>query len=91
MRRRCALAQGSHLNNTGGSGGVAGADISAQEAWDFTRGAGTRVAVIDNGSDATHGDLAAGIVAESGFFDGAGNFRQTLTNYLDNATPRGRG
>ncbi|MDP8929394.1 MAG: S8 family serine peptidase [Actinomycetota bacterium] len=73
-----------HLNNTGGSGGVAGADVSAQEAWDFTRGAATRIAVIDNGFDVTHGDLTAGVVAESGFFDAAGNFRQTRTNYPDN-------
>ncbi len=73
-----------HLNNTGGSGGVAGADIAAERAWDFTLGRGVRVAVIDNGFDVTHPDLAAGIAAESGFFDAAGNFRQTLTGYPDN-------
>ena len=43
-----------HLNNTGGSGGVAGADIAAQLAWDFTVGRGVRVAVIDNGFDVRH-------------------------------------
>ncbi len=73
-----------HLNNTGGGGGVAGADISAEDAWDFTRGAGTRVAVIDNGFDVTHSDLSAGIVGESGFFDNAGNYQQTLTSYPNN-------
>jgi hypothetical protein len=72
-----------HLNNTGGGGGLAGADISAEDAWDFTLGAGIRLAVIDNGFDVTHGDLSAGIVNESGFFDGGGNFQQTLTNYPD--------
>jgi hypothetical protein len=72
-----------HLNNTGAAGGSAGADISAEEAWDFTRGANTRIAVIDNGFDVTHGDLSPGIVGESGFFDAAGNFQQTLTNYPD--------
>lgn len=73
-----------HLNNTGGNGGVAGADIAAERAWDFTLGRGVRVAVIDNGFDVAHPDLAAGIAAESGFFDAAGNFRQTLSGYPDN-------
>ncbi|MDM0108783.1 S8 family serine peptidase [Variovorax sp. J22R24] len=73
-----------HLNNAGGSGGVAGADIAAERAWDFTLGRGVRVAVIDNGFDVAHPDLAAGIAAESGFFDATGNFQQTLTGYPDN-------
>lgn len=73
-----------HLNNTGGSGGVAGADIRAERAWDFTRGRGVRIAVIDNGFDVTHTDLAPGIAAESGFFNAAGTFRQTLTGFPDN-------
>ena len=73
-----------HLNNTGGGGGLAGADISAEDAWNFTLGAGIRLAVIDNGFDVTHGDLSVGIVGESGFFDSGGNFQQTVTNYPDN-------
>jgi Subtilase family len=77
-------AQQWHLRNTGGSGGVAGADIAAERAWDFTRGAGVRLAVIDNGFDVAHRDLAPGIAAESGFFDAAGTFRRTLTSYPDN-------
>jgi hypothetical protein len=72
-----------HLNNTGGSGGIAGADIAAERAWDFTLGRGVRVAVIDNGFDVQHLDLATAIVAESGFFDATSTFRQTLTNYPD--------
>ncbi len=72
-----------HLNNPGGSGGVVGADIAAERAWDFTRGQGVRVAVIDNGFDVTHQDLRAGIVAESGFFNSASTFRQTLTGFPD--------
>jgi subtilisin family serine protease len=79
-----AFAQQWHLRNTGGGGGTAGADVSAERAWDFTRGAGVRVAVIDNGFDVAHGDLAAGIVAESGFFAADGTFRRTLTGYPDN-------
>ncbi|PKV50792.1 VCBS repeat protein [Aquimarina sp. MAR_2010_214] len=72
-----------HLNNTGGSGGVAGADISAEEAWDFTLGSGIRIAVIDNGFDVTHRDLAPAIVNQSGFFDNRSVFRQTLRNFPD--------
>ena len=55
-------------SNTGQAGGTAGADVSAEDAWDRTRGAGIRVAVIDNGFLATHEDLRAGIVGDSGFF-----------------------
>lgn len=71
------------LNNTGAGGGVAGADIRAERAWDFTRGAGARVAVIDNGFDVNHPDLTPAITGESGFFDNTGAFRRTLTGYPD--------
>jgi thermitase len=54
--------------NTGQAGGTAGADVHAEEAWDRTMGAGIRVAVIDNGFNAAHEDLQAGVVAASGFF-----------------------
>jgi hypothetical protein len=74
-----------HLNNTGQSGGTAGADISAERAWDITRGAGVRLAVIDNGFDVNHPDLAAAVAATSSFFrmDAIGNtaFTQGLVNY----------
>jgi thermitase len=73
-----------HLNNPGGGGGVSGADIAAERAWDFTLGRGVRVAVIDNGFDVGHLDLAPAIVAESGFFDATNAFRQTLNNYPNN-------
>jgi hypothetical protein len=73
-----------HLNNTGDNGGVVGADIRAEDAWDFTLGDGVCVAVIDNGFDVTHQDLSPGITDQSGFFDNRGEFRQTLRNFPDN-------
>jgi subtilisin family serine protease len=53
--------------NDGSSGGTTDADVNAEGAWEHTRGAGTRVAVIDNGIDVTHPDLAAA-VAGAGYF-----------------------
>lgn len=55
-------------SNTGQNGGVAGADVNAEKAWEHTRGKGVRVAVIDNGFNAEHEDLKAGVAGVSGFF-----------------------
>ena len=51
------------LNNTGQNGGTAGIDINAPEAWTLTRGCNNiRVAVIDQGVDLDHPDLAANLL-----------------------------
>jgi subtilisin family serine protease len=55
------------MDNTGQTGGLAGADISAIEAWDLATGSqDVLVGVIDTGIDFTHEDLAANIYTNPG-------------------------
>ncbi|HWM12023.1 MAG TPA: S8 family serine peptidase [Solirubrobacteraceae bacterium] len=42
--------------------------VRAEQAWDSTRGAGIRIAVIDNGFNTGHEDLLPGIVGTSAFY-----------------------
>ncbi|MDQ1276456.1 MAG: hypothetical protein QG610_2034 [Euryarchaeota archaeon] len=55
-------------NNDGSNGGVAGADIDAETAWEITRGAGIKLTVIDNGIDVNHPDIEAAVVNGAAYF-----------------------
>jgi len=61
------------LHNTGQSGGVPGADIDAERAWNVSTGSrNIKVAVIDTGVDYNHPDLAANIWTNPGEIAGNG-------------------
>lgn len=60
-------------NNTGQLGGVPDADIDAPEGWALARGTGqTIVAVLDDGVDSQHPDLAANMWVNAGEIPGNG-------------------
>lgn len=59
-----------HLNNTGSNSGIAGAtagaDVNAVAAWNLSTGSGVTIAVLDDGIERTHPDLAANIFVNPG-------------------------
>lgn len=46
-----------HIRNDGVNGLKKGADVGAQEAWEYSKGLGIKVAVIDTGFDTDHPDI----------------------------------
>jgi proprotein convertase subtilisin/kexin type 2 len=51
-----------HLRNTGQAGGGSGEDLRVLDAWSSVRGAGVRVAVIDDAVEVLHPDLRPNLV-----------------------------
>lgn len=83
------------FNNSGQTGGVSGADINAEAAWDWSRGDDVVVAVVDEGVMTTHPDLASkmwvnpGEVAGNGVDDDANGYIDDINGwdfYNDDAT-----
>lgn len=53
------------LKNTGQNGGASGIDINICSAWQISTGSNITVAILDQGIDLTHPDLAANIYSSS--------------------------
>ncbi len=62
-----------HLRNTGQSGGTPGEDLRVLDAWSTVRGAGVRVAVIDDAVELVHPDLLPNVVEGASRSYRAGN------------------
>jgi len=62
-----------HLNNTGQGGGLFGADVEASSAWDLNQGSSAiTIAIVDDGVEKTHEDLAANLFVNPGEIAGNG-------------------
>ncbi|HAC91341.1 MAG TPA: hypothetical protein DCF63_12045, partial [Planctomycetaceae bacterium] len=63
-----------HLNNTGTqiADAIAGADVKAASAWNLSTGTGVTIAILDDGIERMHPDLAANIFVNPGEIPGDG-------------------
>ena len=61
-----------NLHNDGQTGGVKGADVSALEAWQLSKGAGVTVALMDTGVDLENPDIAPNLWTNPGEIAGDG-------------------
>jgi len=59
-----------HLLNRGQTGGLVGADIKAEGAWEITLGEGAVVAILDDAVDWQHPDIIDNVVARYDFVNG---------------------
>lgn len=50
-----------HLSNTGQNGAVAGSDLNVLSVWDSYKGTGVRIAIVDDGLEVGHPDLAPNV------------------------------
>lgn len=56
-----------HLQNTGQDGGTPGEDIRALPAWNMNKGAGVRVALLDDGLEMFHEDLFQNVITGANY------------------------
>lgn len=69
------------INNQGYLGGTVDADMDVDAAWNYTTGAGIKVAVIDEGVDLSHTDLTANLLSG---YDATGNGSNGAPNEENN-------
>jgi kexin len=74
-----------HLNNTGQLAGVVGEDVNVEPAWASYKGIGVRIAVVDDGLEIGHEDLATNIAA-TGLSYNYVTFSSDPTNDLSDIT-----